>query len=237
VSDARPLAKVLIVDADPAKLQALNAALTTAAELSARFINDRVHANIQKDGTFSVIPRMRGGVTTPDELRRIADVAVADDPIVFERVPPDRVRRALRGRRVRAVHRHGKHFWFELDRLGQRGIGEVRSNFLCWPTRPHYCSQQAAHAPKRVDNVCSWSPVFRTRSWHRLIVKQTTRGPAVWELKAGRVHLVDTSGEVSRPTDREYWLLVLRNPQSGEYKYFVTNAAGGATGGARSASA
>jgi nitrite reductase (NADH) large subunit len=42
---------------------------------SARFINDRVHANIQKDGTFSVIPRIRGGVTTPDELRRIADVA------------------------------------------------------------------------------------------------------------------------------------------------------------------
>jgi nitrite reductase (NADH) large subunit len=44
-------------------------------ERHARFINDRVHANIQKDGTFSVVPRMRGGVTTPDELRRIADVA------------------------------------------------------------------------------------------------------------------------------------------------------------------
>jgi nitrite reductase (NADH) large subunit len=42
---------------------------------SARFINDRVHANIQKDGTFSVIPRIRGGVTSPGELRRIADVA------------------------------------------------------------------------------------------------------------------------------------------------------------------
>jgi nitrite reductase (NADH) large subunit len=42
---------------------------------SARFINDRVHANIQRDGTFSVVPRMRGGVTTPAELRRIADVA------------------------------------------------------------------------------------------------------------------------------------------------------------------
>jgi nitrite reductase (NADH) large subunit len=41
----------------------------------ARFINDRVHANIQKDGTFSVVPRMRGGVTTPEQLRRIADVA------------------------------------------------------------------------------------------------------------------------------------------------------------------
>jgi nitrite reductase (NADH) large subunit len=42
---------------------------------SARFINDRVHANIQNDGTFSVIPRMRGGVTSPAELRKIADVA------------------------------------------------------------------------------------------------------------------------------------------------------------------
>ncbi len=42
---------------------------------SARFINDRVHANIQKDGTFSVIPRMRGGVTSAAELRKIADVA------------------------------------------------------------------------------------------------------------------------------------------------------------------
>jgi len=42
---------------------------------SARYINDRVHANIQNDGTFSVVPRMRGGVTTPEELRKIADVA------------------------------------------------------------------------------------------------------------------------------------------------------------------
>jgi nitrite reductase (NADH) large subunit len=44
-------------------------------EKDARFINDRVHANIQKDGTFSVVPQMRGGVTTPEQLRRIADVA------------------------------------------------------------------------------------------------------------------------------------------------------------------
>jgi len=38
-----------------------------------RFINERSHANIQKDGTYSVIPRMWGGHTTPDELRRIAN--------------------------------------------------------------------------------------------------------------------------------------------------------------------
>lgn len=40
-----------------------------------RFINERAHGNIQKDGTFSVVPRMWGGITTPDELRAIADVA------------------------------------------------------------------------------------------------------------------------------------------------------------------
>ncbi|TAD92242.1 MAG: NAD(P)/FAD-dependent oxidoreductase [Alphaproteobacteria bacterium] len=39
-----------------------------------RFINERAHANIQKDGTFSVVPRMWGGVTTAAELRAIADV-------------------------------------------------------------------------------------------------------------------------------------------------------------------
>jgi nitrite reductase (NADH) large subunit len=44
-------------------------------ERDARFINDRVHANIQKDGTFSVVPQMKGGVTSIDQLRRIADVA------------------------------------------------------------------------------------------------------------------------------------------------------------------
>ncbi len=35
----------------------------------------KVHANIQKDGTFSVVPRMYGGVTNPEQLRKIADVA------------------------------------------------------------------------------------------------------------------------------------------------------------------
>ncbi|MCX9156964.1 nitrite reductase large subunit NirB [Niveibacterium sp. 24ML] len=40
-----------------------------------RFINERAHANIQKDGSYSVVPRMLGGITTPDELRAIADAA------------------------------------------------------------------------------------------------------------------------------------------------------------------
>jgi nitrite reductase (NADH) large subunit len=67
---------------DPASKPALASLLATLwnaeydDERDARFINDRVHANIQKDGTFSVVPEMPGGVCTPAELKRIADVAV-----------------------------------------------------------------------------------------------------------------------------------------------------------------
>ena len=66
---------------DPGSKPALASLLITlwadeyVDERDARFINDRVHANIQKDGTFSVVPEMPGGVTTPDDLIRIAEVA------------------------------------------------------------------------------------------------------------------------------------------------------------------
>ena len=45
-----------------------------ADDYQSRFINERAHANIQKDGTYSVVPRMWGGVTSARELRAIADV-------------------------------------------------------------------------------------------------------------------------------------------------------------------
>ncbi|MDP1640028.1 MAG: nitrite reductase large subunit NirB, partial [Hyphomicrobium sp.] len=45
-----------------------------ADDYQSRFINERAHANIQKDGTYSVVPRMWGGVTNANELRAIADV-------------------------------------------------------------------------------------------------------------------------------------------------------------------
>jgi len=116
-------------------------------------------------------------------------------------------------------------FWFGLDRLGQRGIGEVRANFRCWTRRPHCRSTQAAHASKRVDNVCRYSPVFTKKKWRRVTIKDSTRGPVVWEVKTARVHLVDASGSDSVPTDRKYWLIVARNPETDEIKYFVSNAA------------
>jgi nitrite reductase (NADH) large subunit len=44
-------------------------------ERESRYVNERLHANIQNDGTYSVVPRMYGGVTNSDDLRKIADVA------------------------------------------------------------------------------------------------------------------------------------------------------------------
>ena len=45
-----------------------------ADDYQSRFVNERVHANIQKDGTYSIVPRMWGGMTSSTELRAIADV-------------------------------------------------------------------------------------------------------------------------------------------------------------------
>jgi len=117
--------------------------------------------------------------------------------------------------------------WFELDRLGQWGIGEVRKNFLCWPTLPKYRSMQRPFAAKRVDNVCRHSPVFTRQPWRGVKIKDQTRGPLVVEAKVARVRLVDASAadnNVSYPTDRFYWLIVIRYSKTGELKYFVSNA-------------
>jgi len=123
-------------------------------------------------------------------------------------------------------------FWFGLDQLGMRAIGEVPSDFRCWPTLPKYGSLRGAFGSKQVNNVYRFSPLFREKKWRRMKIKDTTRGPAIWEVKTARVHFVDASPpdhNISYPTDRLYWLIVARNPGTGEVKYFVSNASGKAT--------
>ncbi len=68
-------------DGCPTCRPALNYYLLTAwpgeyqDEGQSRYINERVHANIQKDGTYSIVPRVFGGITNPLQLRTLADVA------------------------------------------------------------------------------------------------------------------------------------------------------------------
>jgi SRSO17 transposase len=120
-------------------------------------------------------------------------------------------------------------FWFELDRLGQRGVGDVPSDFRCWATPPACHSLRAEHGSKRVDHLATYSPAFTQQPWRTVTVKHTTRGPQRWRLKAARVQLVGVTDPKHRghstPTDRRYWLIVADNLQSGERKYLVSNAA------------
>ncbi len=120
-------------------------------------------------------------------------------------------------------------FWRELDALGQVGIGEVRSNFECWATPPACHSLRAEHAPREVQNLFRHSPVFFGQDWQDVIVKDTTRGPKRWRYKAARVQITDTSRGHNVPSDRRYWLIVAESRETGEIKYFLSNAPGSAS--------
>jgi formamidopyrimidine-DNA glycosylase len=88
--------------------------------------------------------------------RRIVAVRCVADPIVLDGVTPARLRRALLGRRVLAVHRHGKHLWLSLDRRP-------------WPCL-HFGMTGGLHAPRRPgvrlvssnrwDAEAGWPPRF-----------------------------------------------------------------------------
>ena len=83
--------------------------------------------------------------------RRIVRVWCADDPIVFERVPAARFRRALLGRRILGAQRHGKHLWFELD-------GRP------WPCF-HFGMSGGLHAPDRKSLKLKSSPGHIRNGW------------------------------------------------------------------------
>jgi len=118
-------------------------------------------------------------------------------------------------------------FFFELDRLGQKAIGEVPSNFRVWAKRPAFKSYRAEHASRRVDNMVAHSPAFYGRRWRTMTIKDTTRGRCIWNVKTAQVYLVrhqDGKSGCSVPTDRTYWLIAANNPKTSEAKYFVSNA-------------
>jgi SRSO17 transposase len=117
-------------------------------------------------------------------------------------------------------------FWFALDRLGLRAVGEVRPCFNVWVTPPACRSGRAEHASRRVDNLARHSPVFAQQDWQKVRIKTTTRGDVTWNVKAAQVQLVAINRDhgPSVPTDRRYWLIVAYNEKTDETKYFVSNA-------------
>ena len=109
-----------------------------------------------------------------------------------------------------------------LDDRGQHYVAEVPRNFSCWPTPPKYDSPQRPFAAKRADNAATWGKPFLRQEWQTVRLDRQTLGPQTWKVKAAQVYLQrDDDG---RPTDRTYWLIVARNAQTDEVKYFVSNA-------------
>jgi len=118
-------------------------------------------------------------------------------------------------------------FVFELDGLGQDSIGEVPCNSRVWVKRPACKSHRAEHASHRVDNIVSHSPTFYGHPWRKMVIKDTTRGQCIWHVKSAQVYLVkhkDGKAYCPIPTDHTYWLIVAKNLQTGETKYFISNA-------------
>jgi formamidopyrimidine-DNA glycosylase len=87
--------------------------------------------------------------------RRIVAVWCAADPIVLERATPARLSGALRGRRVRAARRHGKHLWLELDRRPWLLMHFGMTGGLHAPSRPSLRLRSSRGAPAP-----GWPPRF-----------------------------------------------------------------------------
>jgi len=111
-------------------------------------------------------------------------------------------------------------FLFLLDEMGTNYVCEVPKTFMCWPTRPKYDSAQRPFAAKRADNAAAHGKPFVAQRWETVRLTRQTLAPQAWTVKAARVYLQQDG----RPTDRTYWLIVAKNVETGEVKYFVSNA-------------
>ena len=131
-----------------------------------------------------------------------------------------------------------------LDGLEQRRqvfVGEVPTNFHGWVIQPRVLrdgpSPQRGRKKKyprlaggwrssEVQNLLRYSPVFRKQRWQRYRIKDTERGPEVWEVKWAVFWRKEGNGLPGR----RHGLLVARNVLTNEVKYFVSNRVPGEPG-------
>lgn len=88
-------------------------------ERDSRVANERMHANIQKDGTFSVVPRMRGGQTSPQQLMKLAQVAERYNVPLVKVTGSQRI--GLYGVKKEDL----PNIWEELDMVAAQAYGKV----------------------------------------------------------------------------------------------------------------
>lgn len=132
-----------------------------------------------------------------------------------------------------------------LDALEQRGhvfVGEVPANFHGWLKKPRVLRRGRSRRQGRkksyprlaarnrrcseVKNLARYSPLFRKQKWQRYRIKDTQRGPEVWEVKWAKFWRKGVDGLPGR----RHCLIVARNVLTGEVKYFVSNRVPGECG-------
>jgi len=111
-------------------------------------------------------------------------------------------------------------FLFQLEDRGLNYVCEVPRSFMCWPTLPKYDSLQGPFAAKRAENAATWGKPFGHQDWQTIRLARQTLPPQQWKVKAAQVYLQKNG----KPTHRTYWLIVARNSDTGEIKYFISNA-------------
>jgi SRSO17 transposase len=132
-----------------------------------------------------------------------------------------------------------------MDGLEQRGqvfVGEVPTNFRGWLKKPRVLRGGRSRRRGRkkayprlaargrrcceVQNLARYSPLFRKQKWQRYRIKDTQRGPEVWEVKWATFWRKGVDGLPGR----RHCLIVARNVLTGEVKYFVCNRVPGERG-------
>jgi len=131
-----------------------------------------------------------------------------------------------------------------LDGLEERKqvfVGEIPANFYGWVRKPgviredprsrrggwkNYPGLTRRIPISEVQNLVRYSPAFRERSWQRYRIKDTNKGPEVWEVKWSVFWRKNGGG---LPT-RRHCLIVARNVLTGEVKYFLANRVPGEKG-------
>lgn len=111
-------------------------------------------------------------------------------------------------------------FVLGLEQRGLRFVLEIPRNFVVSLGDPR---ARTAAVPKGVENLCCHSRALMQQPWQRYYIKDTDKGPMVWEVKFAPCWLPRDGGLVG-----PYWLIVARNVlDPNEIKYFLSNAASG----------
>lgn len=122
-----------------------------------------------------------------------------------------------------------------LEERGQAFVAEVPTNFHAWVKKPRvlrdgpsqrrqgrkrkYPRLGAGQPSSEVQNLLRYSPIFRRQNWQRYRIKDTTRGPEVWEVKWAKCWRKGGDGWPGR----RHCLIVARNVLTKEVKYFLSN--------------